>query len=81
MLSYHLDESPERIREVLLKQATGIKSKQAELDTAPWFALHRFVSSGPVSVEIPFAEKLAKAPKLCPILISECCEISLRSSR
>ncbi|ODR96662.1 hypothetical protein AUC69_13705 [Methyloceanibacter superfactus] len=61
MLSYHLDESPERIREALLKQAAGVKSKPKDLDTGPWFALHRFVGSRPLSVAIPYADKLAKA--------------------
>jgi hypothetical protein len=59
MLSYHLDESSERIREALLSQALGIKSNHQPLDTEPWFALHRMVGESNLSVDIPFAEVLA----------------------
>lgn len=60
MLSYHLDESPDRIREVLLKQALGQLSDDEPLDTEPWFALHELVRSGSLTVDIPFAKRLAE---------------------
>ncbi|CAN5272222.1 hypothetical protein BH10PSE9_BH10PSE9_00590 [soil metagenome] len=59
MLSYHLDESFERIREALVSQALGLKSIRRPLDTEPWYSLHDFVGSGNVSVDIPYAEVLA----------------------
>lgn len=45
MLSYHLDENPERVREALVNQALGIKKAEVPLDTTPWFALHERVGS------------------------------------
>jgi hypothetical protein len=59
MLSYHLDESSERIREALINQAIGTKSDHQPLDTEPWFALHRMVGESNLSVDIPFASALA----------------------
>ena len=60
MLSYHLDESPERIREALIGQATGFRSERRALDTEPWYALHEFVGRGSLSVDIPYARSLAE---------------------
>ena len=59
MLSYHLDESHERIRDVLVSQATGSRSERRPLDIEPWVKLHAAVSAGNMSVEIPYAEALA----------------------
>ena len=60
MLSYHMDESPERIMEALVKQAEGFQTEQRPLDTDPWFALHDMVGKGDLSVEVPYAKELAK---------------------
>lgn len=60
MLSYHIDESPERIQEVLLQQALGQREQDSALDPTPWFALHEFIELGDKKVDIPFAIDLAK---------------------
>jgi hypothetical protein len=59
MLSYHLDESSERIREALINQALGLQTEKRPLDTEPWFDLHTMVGEGNLSVDIPYAEALA----------------------
>ena len=60
MLSYHMDESPERVREALVKQALGLQTEQQPLHTEPWFALHKMVGEGNLVVDIPYAGTLAK---------------------
>lgn len=60
MLSYHLDESPERVREALFKQALGLQTVERPIDLEPWFALHEMVGSGTLEVDIPFAQLLAQ---------------------
>jgi hypothetical protein len=59
MLSYHLDESAERIRQALVSQALGSRVERRPLDVEPWCALHAMVSTGNKSVDIPYAEALA----------------------
>lgn len=60
MLSYHLDESPERIQEVLLQQAIGNQAMKVPLESEPWFALQDFIEAGEKRVQLPFARELAK---------------------
>jgi hypothetical protein len=60
MLSYHLDESVERVREALVSQAQSSQSEKRQLDTKLWFALHEFIGSEDWSVVIPFSEQLAR---------------------
>jgi hypothetical protein len=60
MLSYHVDESVDRIREALLSQANGSKSERPPIDLTPWHALHEMVRDGIKLVDIPYAEELAQ---------------------
>jgi len=59
MLSIHLDETPERMRQILIQQASGQKSDQTTFDPEPWFALHDLVEAAEKEVNIPFASRLA----------------------
>lgn len=59
MLSYNIDESTDRVRDALLKQATGLNSVKPSLDTEPWFQLHEYVRTEGLAVSIPYAEQLA----------------------
>lgn len=57
-ISMHVHESPDRVKEALLKQAAGARIEVSR-DLSQWHALHDFVCSGLRGVEIPFAETLA----------------------
>lgn len=58
-ISVHVDESTDRMKEALLRQARGESTEINSRDLSRWHALHEYVCSGEVEVEIPYAEILA----------------------
>jgi hypothetical protein len=60
MLSYHLDENPEKMLEALLSQARLQGRSPKPIDTGPWFALDAMVRSNDKTVTVPFSETLAR---------------------
>ena len=60
MLSYHLEESPQRMREALVQQALLRARPPMPIDTAPWFALDEYVRTHDKKVDIPFLASLGR---------------------
>lgn len=60
MLSYQMDENPERVREALISQAQRQQAETTPIDFGPWHALHRYVGARSLSVEIPYLGTLAQ---------------------
>lgn len=60
-LSVQVEDSPDRIKEALRKQAAGETTNVKPRDLSSWHALHDYVCSGPIAVDIPYAETLAAA--------------------
>lgn len=54
MLSYQMDESPGRMLDALVSQASRVRAEPEPFDMSPWHDLHEFVGNGSVSVDIPF---------------------------
>jgi hypothetical protein len=60
-ISVHIEESRDRMKETLLRQARDISIEVSPENLTPWHALHDFICSGEVDVEIPYAESLVEA--------------------
>jgi hypothetical protein len=58
MLSMQVDQSPEQIMRALLAQVRGGPSSPSEDDLSQWHALHRYVTTGSMSVSVPYEEAL-----------------------
>ena len=59
MLSYHLDENPERMREALMQQALTQGRSAKPIDTKQWFELDKYVQTHDKAVDIPFLGAVA----------------------
>lgn len=57
-LSYTLDDSPERIREVML--AVALDGDREPVSMTDWTALQQYVADGPLQVSMSFAATLAR---------------------
>ena len=60
MLSYHIDESPDRVEEALIAIAVGAVTEPTEEELKPWHDLYRAVKETDRKVAVPFAEEIAK---------------------
>lgn len=60
MLTVHVDESQDRIRQALLAQAMGPSENGTVIETKHWHELHDFIGKGTLKVSIPFAKVLAE---------------------
>jgi hypothetical protein len=58
MLSMQVDQSPEQIMRALLANVRNGPTSPPEGDLSRWHALHRYVTSRPLSVVIPYEEAL-----------------------
>lgn len=59
LLSFHMDESLDRIREALLAGVMSSKNKE-EPDFSKWHALHEYVGGQNLEVSVPFLETLVR---------------------
>lgn len=60
MLSFHVDESPEHILEILLAQSRGISSEPSDEELIPFQNKYRELRDRGLSVDIPYQEQLAR---------------------
>ncbi len=60
MLSYHIDESPDRVEEALIAIAVGAVTEPTEEELQPWHDLYRAVKETDRKVIVPFAAEIAK---------------------
>ncbi|MBK8457451.1 MAG: hypothetical protein IPL47_10365 [Phyllobacteriaceae bacterium] len=60
MLSVHIRESREAIREALMAQATGQAKEKKQIDSAPWLSLWDWMREQPKNVQIPYARDIAE---------------------
>lgn len=58
MLSMQVEQSPEQIMRALLANVKGGPTTPSETDLSQWHSLHRYVTSGPLSVHVPYEEAL-----------------------
>lgn len=60
MISVNIHESSDQIVASLIAYAENITKEIEQLNLSPWFALYDYISSGPKTVNIPFAREIAK---------------------
>ncbi len=61
MLSYNLDESPEKLRDVLISQTLLQGKPPNPIDTKPWHELDAYIRKHDKRVSIPFLNALARS--------------------